>query len=93
MALSEADIALSRDQSLVDSIIENIGSSNMRAFRYKTILRMNPYMANNPQAVASMANMPISTQQLMGQAGAIYGMQTANRLATDLTGYSDSVQR
>lgn len=93
MTIVEPEFALERDQNLVDSILENIGSSNMRAFRYKTVMRMNPYMANNPSAVAAMANMPISTSELMGQAGAIYGMQTANRLASDLGNYSDSVQR
>ncbi len=93
MSMTEDDIAIRRDESLVNSILSDIGSSNLKAYRFKTVMRMNPYMANNPQAVAAMANMPISTRELMSQAGAIYGMQTSEKLATDLTRYSPSVQR
>jgi len=82
-----------RDSLLVDEIMATTAADNTRAFRFRTIAKMNPYMAMNPQAIATMANMPIPTAQLMSQAGALYGMQVGSGLASQLRDYDPSMQR
>jgi len=82
-----------RDSLLVDEIMATTAADNTRAFRFRTIAKMNPYMATNPQAIATMANMPIPTAQLMSQAGALYGMQVGSGLASQLREYDPSMQR
>jgi hypothetical protein len=88
----EFDIS-TNDSMLVDGILASVSADNRTSWRYRTIVKMNPYMANNPEAVAAMAAMPIRSQDLMGQAGAIYGMQVGNSMATLLQNYSPSTQR
>lgn len=82
-----------RDSLLVDNLMQSVAADSSTAWRFRTIIKMNPYMANHPDAVAAMANMPIATQDLMSQAGALYGMQVGNALGTQLQQYDPSTQR
>lgn len=81
------------DYAQVASIESRFASDNYTSWRFRTIAKMNPYMASNPQAIMAMASMPISNQDLFTHAGAIYGMQQADSLAKRLPSYQPSVQR
>ena len=82
-----------RDSLLVDNLMTQVAADSRQAWRFRTIVKMNPYMANNPEAVATLASMPISTQEIMSQAGALYGMQVGNSFGAQLAGYNPSTQR
>lgn len=89
-----SDLGLEESDSLlVDNIMSQMATDNEFAWRFKTIVNMNPYMANNPNAVMAMAGMSIDNDQLLRNAGALYGMQAANDLVTRLPGYQPSTQR
>lgn len=92
--VENSDITINeRDASLVDGIMRTLADDSRLAYRYRTIVKMNPYMASNPTAVSTMANMNLPTSQLMSQAGALYGLQTSNTLAKQLEQYNPSTQR
>jgi hypothetical protein len=88
----EQDLSV-RDSLLVDNLMNQVASDSRTAYRFRTIVKMNPYMANNPEAVATLASMPISTQEIMAQAGALYGMQVGNGFGNQLKQYDPSTQR
>ena len=81
------------DNRLVAQILATSSSDNFLSWRFRTIAKMNPYMASSPETIMSMASMPVSNQELFTNAGAIYGMQQANELATKLPSYQPSTQR
>lgn len=89
---------LERDQEdadllVADKIQQTVVADNVISWRYKTLAAFNPYMANDPQALMSMASMNIPDQQLFQQAGEIYGLSTSTMLAQTLPNYTDSYQR
>jgi len=81
------------DLLLADSIQKSVVADNVAAWRFKTLAAMNPYMANNPEALMSMASMNLPDQQLFSNAGEIWGMSSSKLLADTLPSYSDSYQR
>jgi hypothetical protein len=85
--------AESEDARLVNQILGNTADDNYLSWRYRTLARMNPYMASNPETLMSMASMQMSNEDLFTNAGAIYGMQKANDLAKRLPTYQPSTQR
>ena len=93
MAETEITNIEESDSRLVAQILGSTSNDNYLSWRFRTIAKMNPYMASNPETLMSMASMPISNQELFSSAGAIFGMQKANELATRLPSYQPSIQR
>lgn len=94
MPITEDQInQLEQDRFVVDNLTSQLTADSRLAWRMRTIAKMNPYMANNPDAILKMAQMPISNNELFDQAGAIYGLQAANTIQSELANYSPSVQR
>jgi hypothetical protein len=86
-------LAEDEDTRLVNNILSSTADDNLLSWRYRTLARMNPYMASNPAALVSMASLSMSNEDLFTNAGAIYGMQKANDLAKRLPSYQPSTQR
>lgn len=84
---------LETDKVLVGNIISQYGNNNRLAWRVRTIVGQNPYMANNPDAVLKMAQMPISDNELFTHTGAHYGMFAASSMKDNLEKYSPSMAR
>jgi hypothetical protein len=78
---------------MVNSLLTDMATNNVTSWRYRTLAKYNPYMADNPTALAALANSNASDQELFTSAGAMYGAATANSLATQLNKYSPSTQR
>lgn len=93
MTLVEQNDFSLEDERTVNSILGSVANDNLTSYRFRTVVKMNPYMATNPAAVATMASMPIPTVDLARQAGALYGMQAADSLAQRLPNYQPSTQR
>lgn len=94
MALSALDISqLERDRAQVETQLSNFYRDTKAAWRVKTIINRNPYLTNNMDAVIQMANMPISDDELFANAGAMFGMQSTDSLASQMQRYTPSVQR
>ena len=86
----------STDPSLdpvTDSLLADMATNNVTSWRYRTLALYNPYMADNPTALAALANSNASDQELFTSSGAMYGAATSNSLASQLTKYSPSTQR
>jgi hypothetical protein len=63
-------------------------------FRTNALYRMNPWMADTPETVMTMAAMPdISTNDLLNNAAVSYGMMRSSTLADDLRNKLPSTQR
>ena len=75
------------------SLLTDMATNNVTSWRYRTLAQYNPYMADNPTALAALANSNASDQELFTSAGAMYGAATANSLGSQLTKYSPSTQR
>lgn len=84
---------LDEDRVLVNNITQQFGADNRLAWRARTIVNQNPYMANRPEAVMQLAQMPLSDNDLLSNAGQMYGMENASNMAGDLQKYPPSVQR
>lgn len=61
--------------------------------RIRLITSLNPYMGARPDAVQAMAMSDLSTDELVTNSGAMYGMQVGTSLADQLSGMSDATQR
>lgn len=61
--------------------------------RGRLLVQMNPIMANRPDVVLQMAQMPYDTPTLVGMSGQMYGMMTADSLRQQLEGMQPSAQR
>lgn len=83
------------DQDLLraDSYMKQVVDDNVTSWRFRTLVGMNPYMANDPAALTTMAGLPVSDAELFRQAGQIYGMTATTSLLQTLPNYSDSYQR
>ena len=77
----------------VNSLLTDMATNNVTSWRYRTLAKYNPYMADNPTALAALANSNASDQELFTSSGAMYGAATASSLATQLNKYSPSTQR
>lgn len=61
--------------------------------RFSMVMRLNPYMAAHPDAVAAMANLPISTFDLAHNAAGMYAVQQADTFRQQLEQMSPSQAR
>ena len=61
--------------------------------RIKLLTSINPYLADDPNALMSMAQMPMSIDELLAQSGQMFGMQTGDKLATRLRNMPPTTQR
>ena len=84
---------LEQDRAAVSRITAQFGMDNRLAWRTRMIVNQNPYMANRPQAVLNLAQMPLSDNDLLSNAGQMYGMENAANMADDLKKYPSSMQR
>lgn len=82
-----------QDLLTADSYMKQVVDDNVTSWRFRTLVGMNPYMANDPAALSTMAGLPIADSELFRQAGEIYGMTATNSLLQTLPNYSDSYQR
>jgi hypothetical protein len=55
--------------------------------------KLNPYMAQRPDLLAQMGQLPVDTETLMAIGGQTYAMQAGDDLATQLKGLSGGTQR
>lgn len=85
--------ALQRDRSIVQRLNSQVAQDTKTAWRFRTIINYNPYMANNVNAVAQMAQMNISDRELFNNTGALFGMQSADSMMKMMAKYDPSVQR
>jgi hypothetical protein len=84
---------LEQDRNAVSKITAQFGMDNRLAWRTRMIVNQNPYMANRPQAVLNLAQMPLSDNDLLSNVGQMYGMENASNMADDLKKYPPSMQR
>lgn len=84
---------LEADRSEVSRLTSQFYMDNRLSWRVKTIVQMNPYMANKPEAVMSMAQMPIEDNELFTNAGAMFGIKTSETIAETIKRYPPSMQR
>lgn len=92
--MASGDIAaLERDRGLVSRLNAQMSNDTKSAWRFRTILKYNPYMANNVEAVSQLASMNISDRELFNNTGALFGMQSADQMMKNLAKYGPSVQR
>lgn len=73
----------------LDEFDQNIELRN----RVRLVTRLNPFMAQNPDAVYRMAALPIPTSQLGDSSFALYGMTAADRLLGQLQSMGSIEQR
>lgn len=81
------------DNRLVSRMLSDMGADNTTAWRYKTLAKLNPYMANNPSALTALASSNLSEKDLFTNASALYGMYSTNSLMQTLPNYLPSEQR
>ena len=92
--VNEIDFAqLDRDRILVDNITSQFGQDGRLAWRVRTIAAQNPYMAQRPEAVMKLAQMPLSDNDLFSHVGQMYGMENASNISSDIQKYPPSIQR
>lgn len=81
------------DNRRVNDLLNRMGSDNTIAWRYKTLAKLNPYMAQDPNALSAMAQSNLSEKDLFSNASALYGMYATNSLSATLPNYQPSEQR
>jgi len=59
----------------------------------RVIRALNPYMADNPDALAQVAQQPYDTETIVNSAGQMYAMQVGDKLIQQLHGMNGATQR
>ena len=71
----------------------NVGADIDRSNRVRLISSLNPYMAENPQALLAMAELPMELEDLAVNAVGTYGMMMGDNLALQMESMSSGAQR
>ncbi|MDQ5975384.1 MAG: hypothetical protein QG661_2593, partial [Actinomycetota bacterium] len=71
----------------------NVGADIDRSNRVRLISSLNPYMAENPQALLAMADLPMELEDLAVNAVGTYGMMMGDNLALQMESMSSGAQR
>jgi len=71
----------------------NVGADIDRSNRVRLIASLNPYMAENPQALLAMADLPMELEDLAVNAVGTYGMMMGDNLAAQMEAMSEGAQR
>lgn len=80
--------------SLVAGGVSGVGTTDRElSQRIRVLSALNPYMAQNPDALSTLAQQPYDTETMVQSAGQMYAMQVGDGLANQLRGLSGASQR